>query len=432
MRVRPHAGRDIGGRVLNRGILFEAIESRLARARQKQQHLGVLLLRLRRLREFRIGFGYAAADRMAELAHRRMVEVLRPTDTVLRTGEAEYVVIVPDMPNPDHALLAAHRLVRAFEEPLPLDERAVLATVAVGIACGPGDGDDADMLLRRAEQAYRQARLSVDRLAQFSPDHDAVDVPHADLHEAIVNNRLQIHLQALWDLHGDFLAGAESLARWNSPHWGQVEPSSFIPLAEQTGLITPLTRWSLNNTLNLCSQARRQGLAIPFSINFSPRVLPERGVVEQILDALRIWDVPPESIVLEVTETAVLEDPAVSARLLHRLRDAGLRISIDDFGTGHSSFSYLQTLPATELKIDKSFIADLKHGTRPLRLVRSLIDLARNLDMEVVAEGVEDRETLEHLKELGCDRAQGYYIGMPMPAAEFIERHLPENAAASA
>jgi diguanylate cyclase (GGDEF)-like protein len=417
--------------VLNRGILFEAIESRLARARQKHQHVGVLLLRLRRLREFRIGFGYAAADRMAELAHRRMVEVLRPADTVLRTGEAEFVIIVPDMPNPDHALLAAHRLVRAFEEPVQLDDRMVLATVAVGIARAPGDGEDADQLLRRAEQAYRLARLNVDRLALYCSEADAVDVPHAELHEAIVNNRLQIHLQALWDLKRDHLAGAESLARWHSPAYGAVEPSAFIPLAEQTGLITPLTRWSLNNTLNLCAQARRDGLDIPFSINFSPRVLPERGVVEQILDALRIWDVPPESVVLEVTETAVMEDPAVSARLLHRLRDAGLRVSIDDFGTGFTSFSYLQQLPATELKIDRSFIAEMRKGGRPLRLVRSLIDLARNLDMEVVAEGVEDRETLERLKELGCDRAQGYYIGSPMAASEFIERHAPAPADAS-
>ena len=203
--------------MLNRGILFDAIESRLAKARLKHQHVGVLLMRLRRLREFRIGFGYAAADRMAELAHRRMVEVLRPADTVLRTGEAEFVIVVPDMPNRDHALLAAHRLVRAFEEPLPLDERAVLATVAVGIASGPDDGEDADLLLRRAEQAYRLARVSVDRLALYCPEADAVDVPHADLHEAIVNNRLQIHLQALWDLQNDHLAGAESLARWTSP-----------------------------------------------------------------------------------------------------------------------------------------------------------------------------------------------------------------------
>jgi diguanylate cyclase (GGDEF)-like protein len=412
--------------VLNRAILFEAIESRLARARAKGEFLGVLLLRVRRLREFRIGFGYAAADRMTELAHRRMVEVLRPVDTVLRTGEAEFVVLVPDMPNPDHALLAAHRLVRAFDEPLPLDERAVLATVAVGIARGPEDGDNADMLLRRAEQAYRSARMSVDRLALFSPRDDAVDVPHADLHEAIVNNRMEMYLLAQWDLRRDALAGAESLARWNSPQWGAVEPSAFIPLAEQTGLITPLTRWSLNNTLHHCAQARRLGLAVPFSINFSPRVLPERGVVEQILDALRIWDIPPESIVLEVTETAVLEDPAVSARLLHRLRDAGIRVSIDDFGTGHSSFAYLQQLPATELKIDRSFIADMSLGLRQHKLVRSLIDLARNLEMDVVAEGVEDRETMELLRDLGCDRAQGYYIGHPMPASEFIERYKPE------
>ena len=414
--------------MLNRAILFEAIESRLARAMAKKEHLGILLLRLRRLREFRIGFGYAATDRLTELAHRRISESLRPVDTVLRIGEAEFVILVPDLPNPDHVLLAAHRLVRAFEEPLPLDDRSVLANVAVGISRGPYDGDNPDLLLRRAEQAYRQARLSVDRLALFSPDADAVDVPHADLHEAIVNNRLQIYLQPLWDLQHDHLAGAESLARWTSPQWGMVDPSAFIMLAEQTGLITPLTRWSLNNTLHQCALARRSGVAIPFSINFSPRVLPERGVVEQILDALRIWDIPPESIVLEVTETAVLEDPAVSARLLHRLRDAGLRVSIDDFGTGHSSFGYLQQLPATELKIDRSFISEMRKGGRALRLVRSLIDLARNLDMEVVAEGVEDRETLEVLRDLGCDRAQGYYIGHPMPAAEFVERYRPVEA----
>src|SRR5207342_378191 len=195
----------------------------------------------------------------------------------------------------------------------------------------------------------------------------------------------------------------ESLARWNSPRWGPVEPSLFIPLAEQTGLITPLTRWSLNNSLHFCAEARRSGLDLPISINLSPRVFPERGIVEQILGALRIWDIPPSSVILEVTETAVMDDLQLSARLLQRLRSEGLRIAIDDFGIGHSTFAYLQHIPATEMKIDKSFVIDMHRDERTRQLVHSMIDLAQNLGLEVVAEGVEDSETMLELVELGCD-----------------------------
>ena len=236
----------------------------------------------------------------------------------------------------------------------------------------------------------------------------------------------------MWDLRQDRLAGVESLARWNSPRWGAVEPSVFIPLAEQTGLITPLTRWSLNNSLHVCAEAQRAGLTLPFSINLSPRVFPERGIVEQILGALRIWDIAPESIVLEVTETAVMDDPALSARLLQRLRNEGLRIAIDDFGIGHSTFAYLQHIPATELKIDKSFVIDMHRDERTRQLVHSMIELAQNLGLEVVAEGVEDGATLQLLREFGCDYAQGYFIGRPQPASEFLAAQTtkaPEPAA---
>jgi EAL domain-containing protein (putative c-di-GMP-specific phosphodiesterase class I) len=160
-------------------------------------------------------------------------------------------------------------------------------------------------------------------------------------------------------------------------------------------------------------------------------VFPERGMVEQILGALRIWDIPPASIILEVTETAVMDDPALSARLLQRLRNEGLRIAIDDFGIGHSTFAYLQHIPATELKIDKSFVLEIHRDERTRQLVRSMIELAQNLGLEVVAEGVEDGETLQELIDLGCDYAQGYFIGRPQPAAEFLASQMPRTSEAA-
>jgi EAL domain-containing protein (putative c-di-GMP-specific phosphodiesterase class I) len=332
---------------------------------------------------------------------------------------------LPALRNPDHAALAASRMIRLFQEPVTIGDRSVLVNVTAGVALCPEHGTSPDRLFRCAERAFALASQSIDRFSVFTLADGTLDIPHEDLHEAIVNNRLELYLQPLWDLRRGKVAGVESLARWHSPRWGTVEPSVFIPLAEQTGLITPLTRWSLNNSLHHCAQARRLGLDIPVSINLSPRVFPERGIVEQILGALRIWDIPPDSIILEVTETAVMDDPALSARLLQRLRNEGLRIAIDDFGIGHSTFAYLQNIPATELKIDKSFVIDMHRDERTRQLVHSMIELAQNLGLEVVAEGVEDGETLQELVELGCDYAQGYFVGRPQPAAEFLATQIP-------
>ena len=406
--------------MLNREACFAATAGHIERCRQDATVLGVMLLRMRRFREFNIHFGYEAGDRLAARVRDLAQQALRPVDEIIQIGVCDFAILLPGLRNPDVAMLAASRLVRLFQEPVALGERSVLVSVAIGVALAPEHGMIPDKLFRCAERAFAQAVRSIDRYAIFALADGEMDIPHDDLHEAIVNNRLDLYLQPLWDLRHGRLAGVESLARWNSPNWGPVEPSLFIPLAEQTGLITPLTRWSLNNSLHHCAQARRLGLNIPYSINLSPRVFPERGIVEQILSALRIWDIPPESIILEVTETAVMDDPALSSRLLQRLRSEGLRIAIDDFGIGHSTFAYLQHIPATELKIDKSFVIDMLRDERTRQLVHSMIELAQNLGLEVVAEGVEDGATLQQLSDFGCDYAQGYFIGRPQPAGEFL------------
>jgi diguanylate cyclase (GGDEF)-like protein len=411
--------------VLNREACFEATARHIEQCRKDGCVLGIMLLRIRRFREFNIHFGYEDGDHLVDGVREMAMKAMRPVDEIMQIGASDFAILLPALHNPDHAALAASRMIRLFQEPVTIGDRSVLVNVTAGVALYPEHGTAPDRLFRCAERAFALASQSIDRFAVFSVAEGALDIPHEDLHEAIVNNRLELYLQPLWDLRRGKVAGVESLARWHSPRWGTVEPSVFIPLAEQTGLITPLTRWSLNNSLHHCAQARRLGLDIPVSINLSPRVFPERGIVEQILGALRIWDIPPDSIILEVTETAVMDDPALSARLLQRLRNEGLRIAIDDFGIGHSTFAYLQHIPATELKIDKSFVIEMHHDERTRQLVHSMIELAQNLGLEVVAEGVENGETLQELVELGCDYAQGYFVGRPQPAAEFLAAQVP-------
>jgi EAL domain-containing protein (putative c-di-GMP-specific phosphodiesterase class I) len=193
-----------------------------------------------------------------------------------------------------------------------------------------------------------------------------------------------------------------------------------VPLSEHCGLIGDFTRWSLHASLRLCAEARKHDSSLQIAVNMSPLVFAEDDVVEQIMAALRLWDVPPTAIVLEVTEGAIMEDPHRSGRILQRLHGEGLGIAIDDFGTGYSSFAYLRQFPATELKIDQSFVRGMGSESRSLQLVQSMIDLGHHLGILVVAEGVEDQGTLEQITELGCDLAQGFHICHPQPAEQFI------------
>ncbi|MEO6173329.1 MAG: EAL domain-containing protein, partial [Arenimonas sp.] len=232
--------------------------------------------------------------------------------------------------------------------------------------------------------------------------------------------RLEVYFQPFWDLRKQKIVGMESLARWKSPQHGPVRSDHFIPFAEQTGLIGALTRWSVNASLHHFGKLQKMDQELCVAINLSARVFHEQGIVEQILGALNIFDVPTKALVLEVTENAIMSDLQLSARVLENLREKGVRISIDDFGCGYSSFEYLKKFPATELKIDKSFVFDITRSKRSEQLVRSMIDLAHNLNIVAIAEGVENQATADLLTEMDCDFAQGYFYGRPIPAEQFI------------
>lgn len=405
---------------MNRSELVALLTGHIVDGQGQGATLGVMLIRLQRLREFRLVYGYAASDVLSESAQVRIEQVLRPVDVVSRIGEYEFVVLLPGLHDRNHAALAGGRVVRAFQDPLSIDTRSVLASVAIGISVFPEHGTDAETLLRRAELALGDAQRTNERSTLYMAGSEQALIPYEWLHEAIVANRLEAYLQPILDLKTNHIVGAESLARWNEPGRGMIPPDAFIPLAEETGLISELTRWSLNTTLRHASIARGIDPALGFSINLSPRVFGQRDIISQIMSALSIWSVPPEAVTLEVTENALMEDPDMSLKLLRQLRDEGLCISIDDFGAGYSSLAYLKHFPATEIKIDRAFVFDMQRDARSVQVVRSIIDLGHHLQLGVVAEGVEDAVTLEMLRHTGCDRAQGFHIRRPAPAAEVI------------
>jgi EAL domain-containing protein (putative c-di-GMP-specific phosphodiesterase class I)/GGDEF domain-containing protein len=405
---------------VTREDLLARLGQLLAERRADDGPLGVMLVRLQRLREFRIAHGFAASERMAAAVRELIGEVLRPGDELHQIDGGEFAVLLPRLRDRNHALLAGNRVLRIFQSPVRLGQREMPASATIGVSVAPDHGDDAETLLRRAEIAHGVALRGQERCAMYADGTDTALIPYELLRDAITGNRLEVHLQPILQLDSGTLFGAESLARWHDPERGAIPPCEFIPLAEDTGLITELTRWSLHSSLRHIAQARRHAPDLGLSLNLSPRVFGQRDIVPQILSSLEIWGVPPQAVTLEVTETALMEDPALSLRLLERLRWEGFHISIDDFGSGYSSLAYLKQFPATELKIDRAFVTDLQRDPRSQQLVQSIIDLGHHLRMGVLAEGVEDEPTLELLTRMGCDRAQGYFIQKPQPASDFI------------
>ena len=398
--------------------LFEAI-ARMVGARSEGDVCAVLIARVPRYAELLATFGYATVDRVADAMEAAMRRSLRAIDSVHRVGEGAFAVLLPELKASNLAALAAVRLAAALEQPFEINAQRVLAGITIGIAIAPEHGTDPDVLCRNAERACVEAARHIDRFKFYTPTADALALSDADLRLAIALGHLDLALQPIYALDSGRLAGAEALARWEYGGMA-IPPTRFVQLAEQSGSIGALTHWSLNTALRHAATAQARDPSLFFAVNISPHVLRQPDFVEQVIGALSIWGVPGSGLELEVTESSLMEDPSHSARVLSRLRDHGIRIAIDDFGTGYSLFAYLRQLPATELKIDISFVSALARDERVAKVVRSMIAVAHQLDMLVIAEGVEDAETLERLREMKCDLVQGHHVGIPVPAVDFL------------
>ncbi|NYZ62738.1 putative bifunctional diguanylate cyclase/phosphodiesterase [Luteimonas deserti] len=405
--------------MLNRAQAFEEI-ARLRAQACGELPAAVLLVRVQRMRDVELSFGYDVADALAAHLERTVAEALRPGDTCLRVGESDLLVLLPALRGRAHAALAATKIVRALQVPFPAGDGDVHPLVVVGIAMCPEDGESPEQLCRRADRACDEAQRSIERIAFWSAPAVPLEAIQTALRGAIAENQLQLHLQPLTCLADGRIACYEALSRWTHPELGAVPPALFVDVAERSGQIGDLTRWTLNVGLRHLAELRQVDPGIRVAINLSVEVLQLPGFVDQVFDLMRLWNVPGTALELEVTESALMRDMAQCEQLLATLRAGGVRISIDDFGTGYSSLAYLHRLPVDTLKIDRSFIRDMEGEERAQRLVGTMIDLAHDLGLSVVAEGVEQPAALARLAELGCDFAQGFLIGRPAPAEMIV------------
>ncbi len=403
----------------NRRLFYERLHGVLSLSRRSVRSLALLVVNLDRFHQVNAGLGHKAGDLVLREAGRRITAIVRGEDTVSRLGGDEFAVLALGMRTPLDAVALAIDIRHALGRPYWSDGNAVYVSARVGVVTNI-DGADGETLVQMAAAATEQARAlaggwSLHTTGADTSSRDELGLV-GDIRAAINDGSITVAYQPIVDGAGN-LRHLEALARWNHPERGAVPPDQFIVLAEQNGLISALTTHVMTRAVQQTAEWRAMGLPASISVNLSGSLLGEPGLAEQIESILSVAGVPADALTLEITETALAEGSSPHIRAaLDTLRRMGIRISIDDFGTGFSSLTYLKQLPLDELKIDRSFILDLDTDIRTERIVRSIIDLAHSLGLTVVAEGVEDEAVGERLRSLGADYLQGYIIATPAPS----------------
>jgi diguanylate cyclase len=404
----------------DRHTFFRRLEGQIKCCGQFSDTLGVVVVNLRRFRELNREYGYKIGDALLLEAASRIRDVLRQSDTVARIGGDEFALLLPGLINPGHAQLAARKIEQALAQPIHINGLSLRLRSYAGVALFPQHAADVQQLMQAADRALIEARETAsgceffnDQLTHAKPSLLALEDA---LKDAIERNELRLFLQPQIDLERSRVAGFECLARWYHPERGEIPPEQFVALAEQTGQLEALTLWSFKAALHHLRMLRHIQPQLTMAVNLAPASLHHPDIVELVGQALAAGNAQPANLVLEVTEAAIMLDPDSGLEALRRLRKLGVGISIDDFGTGYSSLGYLKRLPLSELKIDQSFIAELDRCSEDEQIVRSIISLAHNFGLRVVAEGVQNQRVLERLADLGCDLAQGLYIARAMRA----------------
>ena len=392
-------------------------------ATAQDQPLAVVMLDLDRFKHVNDVLGYAFGDRLLQCVAGRLQQAVRPGDVVARLGGDEFALLLPQA-DATQAQAVAARVAAAFEVPLALDDQNVDLSAGLGIACWPDHASDGDSLLSRAEVAMYVAKRRTAGAQLYDPSLDNGSAQTlsllSELRHAVDNNELRLFMQPKLGLATGQLSGAEALVRWQHPTRGLVPPMEFIPFAEQTGYVRQLTLWVFEEAAR--QQAALAALGVQrVSVNLSTRDLMDGELPDKLELILLRHQVRAEAFCLEITESAIMDDPARAEATLNRLSQRGYKLSIDDFGTGYSSLAYLKKLPVQELKIDKSFVMGMEKNIGDETIVRSTIELAHNLGLSVVAEGVENAAILRRLTELGCDEAQGYHLSKPVPLIQLQE-----------
>lgn len=404
----------------NRNLFLERIKSGIDEARRNDSSLAVMILDLDRFREVNDTLGHQSGDELLKAIATRLREVVRDYDSIARLGGDEFGVLMRDVRSSEDALDIARQIRRALSAPFFLEGLWLDVSAGSGLALAPEHGKTADELLKRADVAMYLSKENDEHVALYDPLQDRNSperlVLVGELRSAIEQNQLSLRFQPKVDLRTRRMVGVEALARWDHPQHGPISPETFVEIAEQTGLIKPLTYWVLDAAMAQAGEWRAAGLKITTAVNLSVRNLIDAALPEDVQRAIDRWDMSPEDLTFEITESAMMMDPARTREVLKKLDGMGIKLAVDDFGTGHSSLAYLKQLPVKELKIDRSFVIDMDDEESAGVIVRSTIDLAHNLGMTVVAEGVEKESSAEYLAILGCEVAQGYLFSPALTA----------------
>ncbi|HKP19735.1 MAG TPA: EAL domain-containing protein [Gaiellaceae bacterium] len=405
----------------NRALFRDRVEHGIHAARREGRHLAVAILDLDRFKEINDALGHQSGDRVLQKLGRRLLAALRASDTVARLGGDEFGVVLT-VGSLREATEAIGRVQEVFAKPFTLGGVPLHVEASVGLALYPTHGTDGDQLLQRADVAMYVAKASDRDLAVYDPSEDRSDPSRlalgAELRQALDGRELLVHYQPQVDMRTGAASGVEALIRWRHPARGLLHPEAFIPFAEHTGLIRPLTLYVLDEALRQCRVWLRDDPALKIAVNVAmPNLLDIDfpAAVEALLERQRF---PAPQLVLEITESAIAADPFRARRVIDGLSALGVRLSIDDYGTGYSSLGHLRRLPVHELKIDRSFVMSMATNADDATIVRTTIDLGQNLGLRVVAEGIETTETYERLRALGCDTGQGFLLSRPVPAEE--------------
>jgi len=408
----------------NRTLFRDRLQQALARAQREDHMLAVLIVELSNFKEINNTLGHHNGDRMLKKVAARLRGVLRDSDTIARQGGDEFAILLPKVDSTGSARKIAEKIHVALDSPVEIEDLALGIHINIGIALYPEHSFDSDTLQQRADVALYAAKVGKHAIVIYDPKLDQHSPQRltlmGELRQAISRDELLIHYQPKLDLKNNRVSSMEALVRWQHPSHGFIGPDEFIPLAERTGLIHPLTIWVIDKTLEQIRAWRDNGHNFSVAVNLSAHLLLDHDLPDLIAGKLAHYEVPVELLTLEITESAIMADPRRALNVLESIHDMGIHIAIDDFGTGYSSLAYLSRMTVNEIKIDRSFVMQMQENKRDEKIVHATINLAHNLELSVVAEGVEDEHILEHLRQMECDTVQGYLISRPITADEVL------------
>ena len=417
----------------NRLLFGDRLTWRLAENRRHKQSLAVMFLDIDHFKLVNDALGHNVGDLLLKEVASRLTEALREVDMVARMGGDEFIVLLADIGNSENANLVAGRALEAFAKPFSPNGHEMFVTASMGISIYPTDGNDAETLVKNADTAMYRAKEQGRNCHQlYTESLNALAAARVDLatslHKALDQQELVLHYQPIIDLANGRMLGAEALVRWQHPTLGLIPPDTFVPIAEETGLIAPIGRWVLRTA---CAQNKAwQDAGLPpieMAVNISATQFQRGNLAGMVAEVLAETGLDSRYLSLELTETTLMRSPEVAIGILEELKATGVHVHIDDFGTGYSSLNYLKRFPIDYVKIDRSFIKDITTNPEDAAISGAVVAMAHSLNLRVVAEGVETVDQLEFLRSLNCDEMQGFFISKPVPSEEFLHRLREES-----